>query len=105
MHSNRWVRILGVCFVMYILSFVDRTNIAMAIPFIRNELGIGASAIGFATGMFFWGYLVLQIPVGRIAAVWSAKWVILSLLLFWSIVSLSTAFVRTEAELILNRFL
>lgn len=99
------MRILGVCFVMYILSFVDRTNIAMAIPFIRNELGIGASAIGFATGMFFWGYLVLQIPVGRIAAVWSAKWVILGLLLFWSIVSLSTAFVRTEAELILNRFL
>ena len=99
------MRILGVCFVMYILSYVDRTNIAMATPFIRNELGIGASAIGFATGMFFWGYLVLQIPVGRIAAVWSAKWVILSLLLFWSIVSLSTAFVRTEAELILNRFL
>jgi MFS family permease len=89
---------------MYVLSYIDRTNIAMAIPFLRDELGISASSIGFATGMFFWGYIILQIPVGRIAAVWSAKWAILGLLVLWSIVSLSTAFVRTETELVVNRF-
>jgi sugar phosphate permease len=104
LHRNRWVRILGVSFVMYVLSYIDRTNIAMAIPFLRDELGISASSIGFATGMFFWGYIILQIPVGRIAAVWSAKWAILGLLVLWSIVSLSTAFVRTETELVVNRF-
>ncbi|SKA38877.1 Sugar phosphate permease [Enhydrobacter aerosaccus] len=103
-HRNRWIRILGVAFVMYVLSYIDRTNIAMAIPALRSELGLGASAIGFATGMFFWGYIVLQIPAGRLAAVWKAKWVILGLLLFWSLVSFSTAFVRTENELIANRF-
>jgi MFS family permease len=99
------VRILGVSFVMYVLSFIDRTNIAMAIPAMRSELHMSASAIGFATGMFFWGYIILQIPAGRLAAVWSAKWVILGLLLFWSVVSFSTAFVRTEGELIANRFI
>jgi sugar phosphate permease len=103
-HRNRWLRILGVAFVMYVLSFIDRTNIAMAIPALRSELHMGASAIGFATGMFFWGYIILQIPAGRLASVWSAKWVILGLMLFWSVVSLSTAFVRTENELIANRF-
>ncbi len=104
-HRNRWLRILGVSFVMYVLSYIDRTNIAMAIPAMRSELGIGASAIGFATGMFFWGYIILQIPAGRLASVWSAKWVILTLLLVWSVVSFSTAFVRTENQLIANRFL
>jgi sugar phosphate permease len=104
-HRNRWLRILGVAFVMYVLSFIDRTNIAMALPALRSEFGISASAIGFATGMFFWGYIVLQIPAGRLAAVWSAKWVILGLLLMWSVVSLSTAFVRTENQLIANRFI
>jgi len=104
-HQNRWLRILGVAFVMYVLSFIDRTNIAMAIPALRSELGMSSSAIGFATGMFFWGYIVLQIPAGRLAAVWSAKWVILGLLLVWSVVSLSTAFVRTENQLIANRFI
>jgi sugar phosphate permease len=104
-HRNRWVRILGVAFVMYVLSFIDRTNIAMAIPAMRSELGLGAQAIGFATSMFFWGYIVLQIPAGRIASVWSAKWVILILMLFWSVVSFSTAFVQTEGELIANRLI
>jgi sugar phosphate permease len=104
-HRNRWLRILGVSFVMYVLSYIDRTNIAMATPAMRAELGISASTIGFATGMFFWGYIVLQIPAGRLASVWSAKWVIFCLLLFWSVVSFSTAFVRTETQLIANRFI
>ena len=38
-HRNRWLRILGVAFVMYVLSYIDRTNIAMAIPAMRTELG------------------------------------------------------------------
>jgi sugar phosphate permease len=104
-HRSRWMRILGVAFVMYVLSYIDRTNIAMAIPAMRSELGLSASAIGFATGTFFWGYIILQIPAGRLAAVWSAKWVILGLLIFWSLTALATAFVRTETELIANRFI
>ena len=101
---SRWMRILGVAFVMYVLSFIDRTNIAMAIPAMRQELGLTASAIGFATSIFFWGYIILQIPAGRLAGVWSAKRVILLQLVLWCAVALSTAFVTTEMELIVNRF-
>lgn len=100
---NRWFRILGVSFVMYVLSYMDRTNIAMAIPAMQGELGLTSSAMGLATGMFFWGYIVLQIPAGRLAGVWSAKRVIGVLLVFWSLISFTTAFVHTEAELFVNR--
>jgi sugar phosphate permease len=65
---SRWMRILGVAFVMYVLSYVDRTNIAMAIPSMHEELSFSAASIGFATSMFFWGYIILQIPAGRLAA-------------------------------------
>ncbi len=98
------MRILGVAFVMYVLSFIDRTNIAMAIPSMRQELGLSAAAIGFATSMFFWGYIILQIPAGRLAGVWSAKRIIILQLVFWCGIALSTTFVRTETELIVNRF-
>src|ERR1700733_8563086 len=101
---SRWMRILGVAFVMYVLSYIDRTNIAMAIRAMREEMGLSAASIGFATSTFFWGYIVLQIPAGRLAGVWSAKRVIAGLLVLWSIVSLPTALVHTEAELIANRF-
>jgi len=100
---NRWFRILGVAFVMYVLSYMDRTNIAMAIPSMRTDLGLSTGAIGFATGMFFWGYIVLQIPAGRLAGIWSAKRVIMILLVLWSAASFTTAFVHTELELIINR--
>lgn len=101
---NRWIRILGVAFVMYVLSFIDRTNIAMAIPALRQELGLSAAAIGFATSLFFWGYVILQVPAGRLAGVWSAKRVIALQLVLWCGVSLSTAWVTTEAQLMANRF-
>ena len=73
LRQNRWMRILIVALLMYIISMIDRTNIAMAIPAMQVELGLGRAAIGFATGTFFFGYVVLQIPAGRLSSVWSAK--------------------------------
>ena len=105
LRQNRWMRILIAALLMYIISMIDRTNIAMAIPAMQVELGLGRAAIGFATGTFFFGYVVLQIPAGRLSSVWSAKWVIFILLLFWGLTSASTALVRTEGELIANRFI
>lgn len=101
---NRWVRILGVAFIMYILAHVDRSNLAMAVPYVREDLGLTPAAIGFATGLFFWGYIVLQIPAGRLASTWSPKRVLFVLLLLWSSVSLTTAFVHTQTQLSVNRF-
>ncbi|MDH2386793.1 MFS transporter [Bradyrhizobium sp. CER78] len=101
---NRWVRILGVAFVMYLLAFVDRVNLSMAAPFVRDDLGLTPSGLGFANGLFFWGYIILQIPAGRLASTWSPKRVLLCLLLLWSSISLTTALVQTPLELAVNRF-
>ena len=89
---------------MYLLSYIDRTNIAMAIPAMRAELHMSAAAIGQATSVFFWGYIVLQIPTGRLATIWSPKKVVFLQLLAWAAISLTTAFVQTETQLWYNRF-
>lgn len=101
---NRWVRILGVAFVMYVIAFVDRVNLSMAAPFVRVDLGLSPAGLGFANGLFFWGYIILQIPAGRLASTWSPKRVLLGLLLLWSSISLTTALVHTPLELAINRF-
>ena len=102
--GNRWVRILGVAFVMYLLAFVDRVNLSMAAPFVREDLGLSPAGLGFATGLFFWGYIILQIPAGRLASTWSPKRILLCQLLLWSSISITTAFVHTPVELAINRF-
>jgi MFS family permease len=104
-YRNRWVRILVVSLIMYLISMVDRTNISMAIPSMQADLGLGRTDAGFATGTFFFGYLISQVPLARVATNWSAKWVIFGLLIFWGTVSASTAFVHTELELVINRLL
>jgi MFS family permease len=104
-HRNRWIRIKGVTLVMVVMSQVDRANIALAFPAMRAELGLSATAIGFATGVFFWGYLALQIPMGRLASVWSAKRTLMMLGIGWAVISATTALVHSETELVINRFL
>jgi MFS family permease len=102
---NRWIRILGVAFVMHILAYIDRNNIAMAIPELRTSLGLSAASIGFASGALYFTYVIMQIPGGRLAETWSAKKLILTSAILWGAVSLSTAFVRTGDELLINRLL
>jgi MFS family permease len=68
-------------------------------------LGLSAASLGFAAGFFPWGYILLQIPFGRLAGVWSAKRVILIQVVLWSLVAGSTALVNGETALVVNRFL
>jgi predicted MFS family arabinose efflux permease len=101
---NRWIRIQAVALVFYILSQIDKSNIAVAFPGIRHDLDITPTAIGFAVGVFAWGYFVLQIPVGRLTSAWSCKYTLLILGVAWSMVTASTALVHNETQLIINRF-
>lgn len=103
--QNRWFRILLVAFLMYTISYADRTNISMAIPSLKHQLGLTSGAIGLATGTFFIAYMVLQIPAGRWAETWSAKKFVFYAILAWGVVSASTAFVQNDTELVINRVL
>jgi MFS family permease len=101
---NRWIRIQLVATVLYVSSQVDKSNVALAFPGMQKDLGLTPTVLGFAVGVFAWGYLLLQIPVGRLTSSWSAKRTLTILGVAWSIVSASTALVHTEGELIINRF-
>ena len=47
--------------------FFDRVNISMAVPHIKEELGLSGVETGFILSVFFWGYVVGQLA-GGIAA-------------------------------------
>lgn len=52
---------------------MDRTNIGFAFSGMGKSLHIGKAEEGLAGGIFFIGYLFLQIPGGHLAEHWSAK--------------------------------
>jgi MFS family permease len=103
--SIRWLRIIPVALIMYTIAFIDRTNISLALPWISRDLHLDPPQAGTVAGIFFWGYLVLQIPGGHLAKHWSAKKFISILLVAWAIFAVGCGLARTYRELLLMRLL
>jgi MFS family permease len=103
--SIRWLRIIPVALVMYTIAFIDRTNISLALPRISRDLHLDPQQAGTVAGIFFWGYLALQIPGGHLAKHWSAKKFISILLVAWAIFAVGCGLARTYHELLLMRLL
>jgi MFS family permease len=105
MTEKRWVRIIPVALIMYTIAFIDRTNISLAIPSMSRELNMNPQQAGDAAGIFFWGYLLLQIPGGYLAQRWSAKRFVAILLVFWGLCSMGTGLIHTRQEFWVMRLL
>jgi len=103
--SLRWVRIIPVALIMYTIAFIDRTNISLALPHISRDLHLDPQQAGTVAGIFFWGYLALQIPGGHLAKHWSAKKFISILLVVWAIFAVGCGLARTYRELLALRLL
>jgi MFS family permease len=103
--SSRWVRIITVAFVMYTIAFIDRTNISLALPRISHDLHLDPQQAGTVAGIFYWGYLALQIPGGHLAKWWSPKKFISVLLVAWAVAAVGCGFVRSYRELLILRLL
>ncbi len=98
-------RILPFLFLLYVANYLDRTNIAYATLGMKGDLGLSDSVFGTASGIFFIGYIALQIPGALLAERWSARLLLAFTLVTWGGLTTLTAFVRTPTELYGARFL
>jgi MFS family permease len=104
--NGRWYRIVPVLILLNCIAYMDRYNIGYAIAGgLAADLGINATYVGMAAGVFFWGYMVLQFPGGHLAERGYAKRFVAVALVVWSLLTICTAFVRTGPELVAARFL
>ncbi|HEY5224944.1 MAG TPA: MFS transporter [Microbacteriaceae bacterium] len=103
--KTRWHRLIPIAIVVYIISFMDRTNIGFALSGLHKDLGINSAQEGLAAGIFFIGYLSLQITGGYLAEHWSAKKFVGIMVLVWGILAILNGFVQNFAELLAVRFL
>lgn len=100
-----WRMILPV-FLVSIIASIDRVNIAYAKLTMTQDLPwITPEVFGFGAGIFFVGYVLLEIPGSLVAAHFSAtKW-IARIMFSWGLVCGCMAFVQTEFQFYLCRFL
>lgn len=108
MTKRRWLRIIPVALIMYTISYVDRTNVSLAldpkISSMMRDLLMDDKMKGEAAGIFFFGYVLLQIPSGYLASHWSARKVISVFLVFWGLCAAGCGLSHTFRQFEVMRF-
>lgn len=106
-HSQKKIawRLLPFLFILYIIAFLDRMNVSAAALQMPGDLGFNDKVVGLGAGMFFIGYVVLEIPGALIAEKWSARRWIARIMISWGIITALMAFIHTEREFYVVRFL
>ncbi len=109
MISQRWLRIIPVALVMYTISYVDRTNVSLAldpkISSMMHDLLMDDRMKGQAAGIFFLGYVLLQMAGGHFASRWSARKLISLCLIFWGVFAVGCGLAKTFYQFEAARFL
>jgi sugar phosphate permease len=109
MKAQRWLRIIPIALIMYTISYVDRTNVNLALDpnlsTMMKDLLMDDRMKGHAAGIFFLGYILLQIPGGYLASHWSARKGISLFLLAWGVCAVGCGLSRTFQQFAVMRFL
>jgi ACS family tartrate transporter-like MFS transporter len=93
------LRLLPFLFVLYIVNYIDRTNLAYAALRMTHDLGFSDRVIGLGAGIFFLTYVALQVPGARMVDRFGARRVIFASMTSWGALTVLMAMVQTPLQL------
>ena len=79
-------------FILLVVSFMDRINIAFASLTMNKELGLSAAAYGMSLTVFYLAYTLCEIPSNLVLAKVGARIWIARIMITWGIASAATMF-------------
>src|SRR5208283_3704184 len=88
----RWyvfVAVLALCTVNYF----DRAVISLCMPVMAKDLQFGPQIIGVIFSSFFWGYTLMQIPIGWISDRVRPGKLLVSSGILWGVIQMLTGFI------------
>ena len=97
------LRLLPFVFVMYVICYVDRANVSFANLRMSADLGFSDRVYGLGVGMFFFGYVLFEVPGAIIVERWSARKWLARILITWGLVTVVMGFVHTAKQFYLAR--
>jgi MFS family permease len=99
-------RLIPFLILLYFINYLDRVNISFAGPNGMNEdLAMSAKMFGFASGIFFIGYFLLEVPSNIALHKFGGRRWLARIMLTWGMISTAIAFVPNAETLIVLRFL
>ena len=100
------LRLVPFLCLLYFVNYLDRVNIGFAGPNgLTDELKMTETAFGLASGIFFIGYLLLEVPSNLALHRFGARRWIARIMITWGIIATATAFTPNGTVLLGLRFL
>ncbi len=103
--EKRSLHILLPLFIGSVIAYLDRVNIAYAALTMNKDLGFSAEVFGMGAGIFFIGYVLLEVPGALIAERWSPRIWLSRIMVTWGFASALMAFIHNEWQFYTVRFL
>jgi MFS transporter, ACS family, D-galactonate transporter len=82
--SRRMNVVLFLVGLSVLINYIDRSNLSIAAPLLKDELHISATELGTLLSAFFYTYCLMQIPTGWLVDRFDVKWVFALGFLIWS---------------------
>jgi MFS transporter, ACS family, tartrate transporter len=98
-------RLLPFLWLLYLIAYLDRTNVAFANLEMSHDLNFSDRVFGLGAGIFFVGYVLLEIPGAVIVERWSARRWIARIMFSWGIATALVGLVNTPLQFYSARFL
>ncbi len=97
--------VMSALWVTGMFLFFDRVNISMAVPHIKQELGLSGVQVGMILSVFYWGYAAGQL-IGGVAAdrLRIRNWT-LAFYVVWCVTTAATGLCRTLGQFAVARIL
>ena len=97
--------VLALLGISVFINYLDRGNLSIAAPLLKDELGISGSQLGILLSAFFWTYACLQLFSGWLVDRLNVNWVFAGGFFLWSAATAATGVVHAFAALLLLRML
>lgn len=104
-NSRNFRKLMPLLVAVYVIAFIDRTNIGMAKEALEADIGLSAAAYGLGAGLFFAFYAILEIPSNLLMHRFGARFWIARIMITWGVISMAMALVQNEWSFYLIRVL
>jgi D-galactonate transporter len=98
-------RIIPVLILLFVMAWMDRVNVGFARLQMLRDLGFSEAVFGFGAGIFYFGYLLFEIPSNLLLERIGARRTLARIALLWGLTSIAMMLVKTVTMFYLLRFL
>jgi ACS family D-galactonate transporter-like MFS transporter len=98
-------RVLILLGLSVFISYIDRSNLSIAGPLLKDELHLSASQLGVLLSSFFWTYASLQLFSGWLVDRLNVNWVFAAGFFLWSVATIGVGLVHGFFLLLVLRLL